>query len=230
MRIATVLVVSSLALHACDTGKPPTASRQPPTAGEGLVFVNEAAAELSFSATFHCLNAEKGTWHLIVKEGGDMAPLAFFTTDVAPGKFYESLKAIKARDGNNVTPANMGADDIATAGDAVDFIFAWKGQKDPVPLAGLLAEVVPDLPTSGGARGIDMRFGGNYTAEDAGSPPCHESGCLACLYTCSAGVTSNARANQALLKKDGNAYRYRLRDGIDLADGTKVRITVRRKI
>ncbi len=212
---------------ACDTGSVP--ARSAFTISKGLVMVNEAAKEISFTATFHRTNAEAGTWHLIVESGGSMASMAFFTTDVSPGKFYESLKAIGASDGNNVNSSNFGDEGIATQGDAIELLFDWKGRKTPVALADLIAEVVPDLPTSGGARGLDMRFGGNFTAEDAKSPPCHESGCLACLYTCSAGVTSNARANLALLKKEKDVHRYRVDPKLDLPDGTRVRVIARKK-
>ncbi len=195
----------------------------------GLVFLNEAKNELNFSAVFHKANAEEGTWHLIVDGEGDMASRAFFTTEVSPGKFYESLKAIGAVDGNNVSSANFSEADVATQGDVLEFLLDWKGQKEPVPLTKIVKEVVPDLPSSGGERGLEMRFGGNYTGEDAAAPPCHSSGCLACLYTCSAGVTSNARANNALLKKERGVHRYRLNPSSGLEDGARVRVFVRKK-
>ena len=215
------------ALCACDVGLFRARGKQTP-ANEGVVIMNPAAKEFSFSAVFHRPNAEEGTWHLIVKEGGSMSPLAFFTTAVSPGPFYESLKAIGATDGNNVSPVNMGDEKIATEGDSIQFLVSWKGHK-PVPVEELITEVVPDRFSSGGPRGLDMRFGGNYTGADADSPPCHASGCLACLYTCSAGVTSNSRANLSLLKKEKYVHRYRINKDVDLPDGTPTKITVRRQ-
>lgn len=226
--ILSLAVTLSLALCACDVGLFRARGKQGP-ANEGVVFMNKDAKEFSFHAVFHRQNAEKGTWHLIVKEDGSMSPLAFFTTEVSPGHFYKSLKAIGAMDGNNVSSANMGDEKIATEGDPIQFLVSWEGRKHAMPLEELITEVVPSLPSSGGARGLEMRFGGNYTGNDAESPPCHESGCLACLYTCSAGVTSNSRANLALLSKDGDVYRYRIKQDVDLPDGTRVKITVRRK-
>jgi len=218
MRVGPLALVLVSLPAACDRANP-----------EGQVLVDAAAKEVSFSAIFHRANAEEGTWHLIVQDGGSMASKAFFTTDVSPGKFYELLKAVGASDGNNVTDANFHAEDIATQGDEIEFTFEWEGQAGRLPLHRLIREALPGSPAGGGERGLEFRFGGNYTAEDAKSPPCHESGCLACLYTCSAGVTSNSRANAALLRKDKHVHRYRVSPEVQLADGARVRIHARRK-
>lgn len=212
-------------LSGCDPGAP--ASIQAAASPRGFVIVNEAAKELRLNATFHRGNAEQGTWHLLVEDTGSMAGKAIFTTDVNPAKFYASLKSLGAADANNVTPENLGEASIETRGDLLDYLVEWKGVKEPMPITTFLAEVVPDLPSSGGRRGIEMRFGGNYTNEDASSPPCCKSGCLACLYTCSAGVTSNARANLSLLRAEKDKHRYRLNPKVELSDGAKVRLIVR---
>jgi hypothetical protein len=229
MRETRLVLALSLAglLVSCDTG-PSAQARSSAPVSKGIVVMNEKEQYFSFRATFHRENATAGTWHLIVEGSGAMAPKAFFTTDVSPGKFYESLKALGMSDGNNVSSSNIDEESIATEGDLLDFSFDWKDQKDAVALTDLLTEVVPNLPTSGGNRGLEMRFGGNYTKEDAKSPPCHESGCLACLYTCSAGVTSNAKANRALLKKEKNVHRYRINPKWNLAEGASIRVIVRK--
>jgi hypothetical protein len=226
---ALVAVILFPALCGCDVGPFSARGKQVP-ANEGKLFMSEGAREFSFHAVFHRENAEAGTWHLVVKEGGSMSPLAFFTTEVSPGHFYRSLRAIGATDGNNVSSMNMGDEKIATEGDSIQFLFSWEGRKNLIPLEDLVTEVVPSLPASGEALGLEMRFGGNYTGNDAASPPCHASGCLACLYTCSAGVTSNSRANLSLLRREKSVHRYRIQKDVDLPDGTRTTITVRRKI
>ncbi|MBI4600481.1 MAG: hypothetical protein HY721_00835 [Planctomycetes bacterium] len=225
-RLALTVIIAT-ALASCGGGS--GAGGAAKGSSRGVVMVSPAARELSFSAVFHRRNAEEGTWHLIVERDGSMASKAFFTTDVSPGKLYESLRAIGASDGNNVGAENFDDEDIATGGDAIDFLFDWKGLGEPMRLEDFIAERVPDLPSSGGARGIEMRFGGNMTGEDAASPPCHASGCLACLYTCSAGVTSSSKANHALLKKEGGMHRYRVSPKVDIPDGTRVRVIVRKR-
>lgn len=224
-----ILTPIVLFLGACDDSEPSLPVAGAATGSGGLLFMNPAAKEFRFSAVFHRANAEEGMWHFLVEKNGTMASRAFFTTDVTPAQLYKSFQQIGASDGNNVTPANSTDQKIATRGDAVDFTFEWKGSEGAIPLEKLITEVVPDIPSSGGVRGLEMRFGGNMTAEDASSPPSHESGCLACLYTCSAGVTSNSKANEALLKREKGVSRYRIRPETDLPDGTRVTIVTRMK-
>ncbi|HVR74177.1 MAG TPA: YdjY domain-containing protein [Planctomycetota bacterium] len=217
---------------ACDDSEPslPSASAAGAATGRGgLLFMNPAARELRFSAVFHRANAEEGTWHFLVEKNRTMASRAIFTTDVTPAQFYKSFQEIGASDGNNVTPANSREEKIATRGDAVDFTFEWKGSDGAIPLEKLVTEAVPDIPSSGGVRGLELRFGGNMTAEDASSPPAHVSGCLACLYTCSAGVVSNSKANEALLKREKGVSRYRIQPATDIPDGARVTIVTRIK-
>lgn len=227
--LRNLVIVPVLALTSCDTGTQPAAGAAVPAPkpGKGIVLLSPEKKELSFSATFHRANAEEGTWHLIVEGDGSMASQAMFTTDVSPALFYSSLRDMGAVDANNVTPANFGDENIATAGDRIEFLIDRADFKSPLTLEQFLEESVPNLPSSGGARGLEMRFGGNCTREDAASPPCHASGCLACLYTCSAGVTSSSRANLALLKRENNVHRYRLRSSVTLPDKARVRILVR---
>jgi hypothetical protein len=209
--------------HGCDGRR-----AAPDPRADGALSTDEAAGEVRFPAVFHRGNAERGTWHLIVGDGGSVASQAYFTTPVSPGAFYAALRRIGAADGNNVASSNMGDEAIATEGDRIRFLFRLPGRSEPVPLEEIVTEVVPG-PDGAGPRGLEMRFGGNYTAEDAASPPCHDSGCLACLYTCSAGVTSNSKANLALLRKEGGVHRYRLTPGVDLPDGAAVEIIARRR-
>ena len=201
-----------------------------PPSGEpaGTIEVKRDTQELSLSALFHRENAETGTWHLLVHERGDMASLAYFTTDVTPRAFYDALRVIGLEAEDAVSCTTMGERDVATAGDALEFLFTWDRGAKQLPLNELLIEVLPP-GSEAGRRGLEMRFGGNHTGDDAVDPPAHRSGCLACLYSCCAGVTSNSRANLALLRSERNWHRYRINPRVDLADGTRVSITVRSK-
>lgn len=219
----------------CGCGPSPTPprseARAPPfqAAPAGLV-VDVARGELQLAARFQKANAEEGTWHLLVHEGGNMAKLAFFVTEVKPTAFYEALHAIGAVDRNTVSSANFADESTATEGDELLFEVAWgsDGGETHATLQELLLEKVPASGPLARALGLEMRFGGNHTAEDAAFPPCCASGCLACLYSCSAGVTSNARANLFVQRRDGY-HRYRLREGVGPPDGAKVTVRVRRR-
>jgi len=104
-----------------------------------------------------------------------------------------------------------------------------KTQNEPAAAADATSkeEEVPAAAQGEALKGLEMRVGGNFTGEDAGSPPAERSGCLACLYTCSAGVISNAKANLTLLRRDKGQYRYRLSPKVALADGARVEVIVK---
>ena len=189
--------------------------------------VNQETREIRLGAIFHRKNAEAGTWHLLVKEGGSMASLACFTTNVGPRELYESLRRLGISDANNVSSTNIAEEQIGTQGDKVRFFFLWSGLPAAIPLEDLLLEEVPAAAQGEALKGLEMRVGGNFTGEDAGSPPAERSGCLACLYTCSAGVISNAKANLTLLRRDKGQYRYRLSPKVALADGARVEVIVK---
>ncbi len=196
----------------------------------GNVVVDRAAAEIEIHAVFQRAPATEGSWHLLVQKDGSMAQQACFVTDASPQLFYDSLRGLAFEAANTITCDNMGDLNAATRGELLDYSFEWATSAGRRSLDDLFVEVVPESEEAArGKRGIEMRFGGNHTGEDEGSPPSHRSGCLACLYTCCAGVTSNSRANLATLRADGDVHRYRIRPGVKLDDGTVVTIFVRRK-
>ncbi len=215
--INILAILSLLPLTNCDE---PSGDRG------GNVEVRSADREIELSAVFHRGNAEKGTWHLLVHEDGSMGSLAYFTTDVTPLSFYEKLRALGFEARDTVSCETMGDGAASTDGDALEYFFTWEGGPRRLPLGELLVEALPE-GVDAETKGLEMRFGGNHTGADAASPPAHESGCLACLYTCCAGVTSNSRANLALLRRENDWHRYRVNPKVGLVDGTKVRITIR---
>lgn len=195
---------------------------------EGVLRLDATTQTLQLNATFHRSNAQEGTWHLLVHKDGEMASLSYFTTDVSPLLFFEKLRALGVEDENTIDCDNMGAELATTQGDLLEYSFAWDGSDGRVPLHDLLKEYVPD-DSETPKRGLQMHFGGNHTGDDAKHPPAHDSGCLACLYTCCAGVTSNSQANLTLLRQENNVHRYRLRPDVQLADRTRVQVFIRKK-
>ena len=193
----------------------------------GTLYYSKAAGTLTFSAVFHAKPATDGTWHFIVNKQGAMASMSIFTTDVSPHQFYKGLKLLSATDGENVTPTNLGDNGTFTQGSVVDVTITWNGAAKKYTLDELLDEKIPDNSTLQEKLGIEMRFGGNRANEATVAPPSNITGCLMCLYSCAAGVTSNAMADLYIkTNKDDGAFRY---FGSDLvpADGTVVTITVK---
>ena len=110
----------------------------------------------------------------------------------------------------NTTDARL-EDGEFTDGQKVSVSFTWEGQDTPVALADA-------VKTDDGKLEIDQRFSGNQIGnKEAGS------GCIACLNSCWAGITSNAAYPFGAIDS-GNPHAY-LDDSVMPADGTDVQVT-----
>jgi hypothetical protein len=189
------------------------------SAGADLT-VDSIAQTISFDAVIDRGVADAGSWHLIVYEFGSNSANTFFRTGVTPEAVYDALISLGAVAGNNLNSANYTDPVAMTEGDGIDITVTWAGAGQEYGLDELLLEDSA-LP-GGGPYGIDIRFGGNYLGVP-GTNPSDESGCVACLYSCPAGISSNSRANAYLHGLDG-AWRYRANPAMAPPDGTQVRI------
>ncbi len=123
--------------------------------------------------------------------------------------------------GNNVTSANIGDPNIATEGDKIEITVDWTGS----PLIYNITDLITETDLSGsGLKGIEIRFGGNYLGVP-GTNPSDNTGCITCLYSCSAGITSNAMWNANLNGLDGD-WRGKGNFTNLPTDGTTVTITM----
>lgn len=119
---------------------------------------------------------DESTMHMIVARDGKEADHAMFTSDAKALEFHDALESLGLKSGNNMTKDNMGKAQVE--GDALDVSFQFDGNDKIFTVD----EVVAD--SSG--QPIDIRFGGNYEfQENAGT------GCISCLLSCPAGITSN---------------------------------------
>lgn len=119
---------------------------------------------------------DESTMHMIVARDGKESNHAMFISDAKALEFHDALGSLGLKAGNNMTKDNMGKAQVE--GDALDVSFQFDGNDKVFTLD----EVVAD--SSG--QPIDMRFGGNYDFQkDAGT------GCISCLLSCPAGITSN---------------------------------------
>ena len=98
-----------------------------------------------------------------------------------------------------------------TDGQKVEVTLKWDGQDTAVPMAD-------SIKSADGKLDVDMRFSGNQqNNKDCGS------GCIACLNSCWAGITSNAAYGfDAIDSGEVSAF---LDDSVMPADGTDVQIT-----
>ncbi|HIX98666.1 MULTISPECIES: YdjY domain-containing protein [Clostridia] len=136
------------------------------------MVVNEEAKTISMNIL--STGYDKSTIHAIVNEEGSNADKTLFTTTADTKEFYEALKQLGAQDGNNI------------ALDDPDGIIEGTGLDVNVEI-GTENCSFADLFTASEERDMDMRFGGNLEVNQE-----YATGCIMCLESCPAGITSNA--------------------------------------
>ncbi|MDY6045133.1 MAG: YdjY domain-containing protein [Peptoniphilus sp.] len=119
---------------------------------------------------------DKSTMHLVVSKSGKESNHAMFKSDAKALDFYDALDALGLKAGDNVTTDNAGK--VQVEGDPLDVSFSFEGDDKAYDIA----EIVDD--SSG--QPIDMRFGGNRDTQEK-----MNTGCISCLLSCPAGITSN---------------------------------------
>lgn len=119
---------------------------------------------------------DESTMHMIVARDGKESNHAMFTSDAKALEFHDALESLGLKAGNNMTKDNMGKAQVE--GDALDVSFQFDGNDKIFTVD----EVVAD--SSG--QPIDIRFGGNYEFQESAG-----TGCISCLLSCPAGITSN---------------------------------------
>lgn len=225
-RYLAVMSVLLLSLSACNQLLPRDDYNDP--LPEDNLYYNTSTGTLTFQAVFNAANATAGTWHLIVNKGGSMANMSMFTTGVSPHQFYQGLLKLGAVAGNNVTGANSGDQDTYTKGSVLEVSITWSGAVKQYPLNEFLQEKIPAGSETQQLLGLEIAFGGNRATEDTASPLSDSTGCIMCLYSCPAGVSSNDKAdNFQLATLDGGAWRYFANPSVVPEDGTPVTITVK---
>jgi len=119
----------------------------------------------------------KSTMHFVVNKDGKMADKSMLQAYCTPEDFYNAMKEAGGKPWN--TSTDKIKDGEYTGGQKVDVTLTWDGHDDPVSLADCVKADKGDFKA-------DMRFSGNLdNNKDCGS------GCIACLNSCWAGITSN---------------------------------------
>ena len=191
-----------------DSKQEETAEETAPAASEDLV-VDEEAGTVTVTAQVNGTFFDQSTMHCVVFSDGGAGDAARMAAYGDSQDFYDAM--IKAGgEPWNTTDAKL-EDGQFTDGQKVDVSIKWEGQDEPVALADA-------LKTDDGKPEVDMRFSGNQANNaEAGS------GCICCLNSCWAGITSNAAYPFGAIDA-GNPHVY-LDESVMPADGTDVQVT-----
>ncbi len=142
------------------------------TVDDTSMVVDEAAGKISMNAI--STGYSESTIHAIVNEKGGNADKTLFTTPASTKDFYDALKQLKAKDGNNIALDDA---DGTIEGTTLDVNVE----------IGTENCSFADLFTASEERKMEMRFGGNIDVNQKLA-----TGCVMCLESCPAGITSNA--------------------------------------
>lgn len=174
------------------------------------IKTDKASKSVTITATTQGKFTDKDTMHCVVFNDGKMARHAMFVTGCTPAKFHEALEKVGGTHWN--TTDKELKDGEYTDGQKVKVTLTWKGQDEPVELSSILV-------TNGGKHpDTDIRFSGNKKNIDKAG-----SGCILCLNSCWAGITSNAA--YAFNDIDSGKVNMKLDKDTAPKDAQKVKVT-----
>lgn len=185
-----------------------TAEENAPAALEDVV-VDAENHTVTITAQLNGTFFDQSTMHYCVWKDGGMGDKCMFAAYCSAEDFYNGMIEAGGEPWNTTT--DKIADGEFTDGQKVDVTLTWDGQDSPVAMAD-------SIKTADGKLDIDMRFSGNLqNNKDCGS------GCIACLNSCWAGVTSNASYGYNAI--DSGSVSAFLDDSVMPGDGTDVHLT-----
>ncbi|MBD3320705.1 MAG: hypothetical protein GF350_06380 [Chitinivibrionales bacterium] len=179
--------------------------------------VNKSRSYIDIPAVFHPGQFNSGSGlknhHLIVFKDGKAAGNALFVSPVSDSAVHDSLVAIGATPGNNLTretwtkwkSKRSSEPDKTVEGSHIDILILRR--QDTLDITDILHDRSATTP--------EFRFGGNRKLI-----PVWKSGCIACLQSCPGGKIGNARYTMRDLA-DG-VPEFTLAPGNPLRDGEKV--------
>ena len=180
-----------------------------PAAAPEDVVVDTENKTVTITAQLNGTFFDQSTMHYCVWKDGGAGDMAMFAAYCTAEDFYNGMIEAGGEPWNTTT--DKIADGEFTDGQKVDVTLTWDGQDTPVTMAESVRSADGDLS-------IDQRFSGNLdNNKECGS------GCIACLNSCWAGVTSNAAYGfNAIDSGEVSAF---LNDSVMPEDGTDVHIT-----
>lgn len=212
--LISALVGATLMLAAC--GAPATTEQgaEPKTQAEPTAQTQEkpatnASAEASVPTKEHPLVVDKAnktvkiyalvnekfkdesTMHMVASSHGSQGKNAMFISEADALDFHDALESLGLKAGNNVTGDTAGK--VQVEGDALDVQFQFDGNDKSYTVS----EVVDDSSK----QDIDIRFGGNYDTQKE-----LKTGCISCMMSCPAGISSNHTHMLGADEKDGISF------------------------
>jgi len=180
-----------------------------PAAAPEDVVVDAENHTVTITAQLNGTFFDQSTMHYCVWKDGGAGDKAMFAAYCTAEDFYNGMLEAGGEPWNTTT--DKIADGEFTDGQKVEVSLTWEGQDTPVTMA-------ESVKSADGELKIDQRFSGNLqNNKDCGS------GCIACLNSCWAGVTSNAAYGYNAI--DSGEVSAFLNDSVMPEDGTDVHLT-----
>lgn len=175
--IIVLAIVMILAMSACGGSPSGTETDADKAAALQEIITDKEARTVTISATVNGDMLGKSTMHFVVNKDGKVAAKSMLIAYCTPEDFYNAMVEVGGKpwttDSSKIKAGEY------TDGDKVDVTMTWDGQEEPVGMADV-------IKTDDGAFNVDMRFSGNMDNNiECGS------GCISCLNSCWAGITSN---------------------------------------
>ncbi len=187
-RTSAILITLVLALALIGAGcatqqsTPPSEQAKPKTAGEPTkaspLVVDKEAKTIKVYAEVNRKYVTEPTRHGVVWEGGSNGDKAIFKAFAPVMDIYDALIELGAKPGDNVKATSPKG--TKAEGTQLQYTVSWDGNSYDIN----------DLVASTGKLGgkpLLPKFGGNKAFQNE-----KKTGCIFCLDTCAAGITSNA--------------------------------------
>ena len=150
------------------------------------LVVDETSKAITVLAKVNGKYFTENTRHAVVFKDGNFGDKPVFIALANQNDFYDAMIKIGAKPGNNMTLKN--GHETQVEGDKINISVTWNGAAKSYDIN----EVIKDS----NGKPIDMRFGGNQATAKS-----FNTGCIACLDSCSVGIISNHTYTHGAVEK-----------------------------
>lgn len=210
-RLLALMAITAIFFSACQK-KDDIPPQNTPVNGVSLsapMKVDKANQSITVLAIVNGKYLTENTRHAVVFKDGKFGDKPVFVALQNQNDFYKAMIDIGGVAGNNMTKENGATTYVE--GQKVSINVTWNG----APKSYDINEVIVDS----NKRPIDMRFGGNETNSKE-----FNTGCIACLDSCSVGIISNQAYTYGAVEKR-NEVTFHGKADILPKDGTYIAVT-----